>query len=315
MTKRQDMIAAGYTETGDPESPDWIAPERFTFIPDWVPTANIDFYGWIENGDNGVPKQYNPYFNVEWNGQKYDVPQAGNPGFDTAFLQSKGINTVAGPGGVALVNPNDPAYLQLQQYLREKYNTTSIFDLGPIALMAAVAAWSFMPVLSGGAAAASGDAASLAGEGFGASFDASGAVIGGTAGGTGATAAGVVALAPEITPLSVAQTAMQKVAEQAITSPVAETLPQGATIAETAAHAISTASGALPAITAAVGAGTALYRTINPLSPGAQSQAQLTPQQIATLDAQRKAAQNKNVLLLGAIAAGVFLLAKPVKRK
>lgn len=129
-----------------------------------------------------------------------------------------------------------------------------------------------------------------------------------------------------------AQNVAQQSTEQAVTQTAQEvttaapdvSLPAAATPAEAAAHVINTAgsvdtilataSKALPMITGAASAATALYRKLNPLSPTGQTltaeqQAQLQRQ--LQLTAAQQQAQNKNILLIGAIAAGIFLLAKP----
>ena len=103
-------------------------------------------------------------------------------------------------------------------------------------------------------------------------------------------------------------------------------LPAEATAAESAAHTLSTAGAmdaaisaagkALPIITGALSAGTALYRALNPLSPTGQTltpaqqdqlRRRLNPGQNPTLTPAQQLAQNKNILLIGAIAAGIFL--------
>lgn len=130
MTYEQDLLAQGYTKSGDPESPDWTGPsignnffdKNLNAIDPTASKFTDDFYGsWQPNEDAYWNQEYTPLPTVNFNGKQWDVPEymMGNS-VNAEGLRGLGIDYIEGPGGKPLVDPNNPMWKYVTDIQRQK---------------------------------------------------------------------------------------------------------------------------------------------------------------------------------------------------
>ena len=148
MTMWSDMLDAGWTMSGDGESPDWTPPPigsnyfdaNLNPIDPNASKFTDDFYGnWEYNDDGG--QEYQPKPSVNFNGKQYDVPEyMMGPSVDAATLDNLGIPYTVGPGGKPLVDPSNQTWNQVKDTQRQKNKAgeglSSMLFMAPLAMVA-----------------------------------------------------------------------------------------------------------------------------------------------------------------------------------